>query len=104
MAIVPLHAVFRGDFIALLVPVDDRDTMDVVAQKVAYHVIHRRLPPQDAPLRVQYDGSVLPRDQTVDQAGLSPMSFVEVFYDASGDNAGMDSDSYPEGSLGRRHD
>jgi toluene monooxygenase system protein B len=86
------------------VSVDDRDTMDLVAQKVAYHVIHRRLPPQDAPLRVQYDGSVLPRDQTVAQAGMSPMSFVEVFYDASGDNAGLDSDSYPEGSLGRRHD
>jgi toluene monooxygenase system protein B len=104
MATVPLQAVFRGDFVALLVSVDDRDTMDLVAQKVAYHVIHRRLPPQDAPLRVQYDGSVLPRDQTVAQAGMSPMSFVEVFYDASGDNAGMDSDSYPEGSLGRRHD
>jgi toluene monooxygenase system protein B len=82
MATVPLHAVFRGDFIALLVPVDDRDTMDVVAQKVAYHVIHRRLPPQDAPMRVQYNDRVLPPDQTVAQADFRPMSFVEVFYDA----------------------
>jgi toluene monooxygenase system protein B len=102
MAIVPLHAVFRGDFIALLVAVDERDTMDVVAQKVAHHVIHRRLPPQDGPLRVQYNGSVLPRDETVAEAGMSPMSFVEVFYNASEhNNAGMDSGSYSGRPLGR---
>ncbi len=82
MAIVPLQAAFRGDFVALLVPVDDQDTMEVVAQKVASHVIHRRLPPQDAPMRVQYNDRVLPPDQTVAQAGMPPMSFVEVFYDA----------------------
>jgi toluene monooxygenase system protein B len=56
--------------------------MDVVARKVAYHVIHRRLPPQDAPMRVQYNSRVLPPDQTVAHAGIAPMSFVEVFYDA----------------------
>jgi hypothetical protein len=33
-------------------------------------------------MRVQYNDRVLPPDQTVSQAGLSPMSFVEVFYDA----------------------
>jgi toluene monooxygenase system protein B len=82
MAMVPLQAAFRGDFVVLLVPVNDEDTMEMVAQKVAYHVIHRRLPPQDAPMRVQYTERVLPTDQTVAQAGLSPMSFVEVFYDA----------------------
>jgi toluene monooxygenase system protein B len=82
MAIVPLQAAFRGDFVALLVPVDDQDTMEVVAQKVAHHVIHRRLPPQHAPMRVQYNDRVLPPDQTVAQAGMPPMSFVEVFYDA----------------------
>jgi hypothetical protein len=49
MATVPLQAAFRGDFATLLVLVDDEDTMEVVAQKVAYHVIGRRLPPQDAP-------------------------------------------------------
>jgi toluene monooxygenase system protein B len=81
MAFVPLQAAFRGDFVALLVPVDDQDTMDVVAQKVAYHVIHRRLPPQEAPLRVQYNEQVLPPAQTVAQAGMPPMSFVQVFYD-----------------------
>lgn len=82
MATVPLQAAFRRDFVTLLVLVDDEDTMEVVAQKVAYHVIRRRLPPQDAPMRVQYNDRVLPPDQTVSQAGILPMSFVEVFYDA----------------------
>jgi toluene monooxygenase system protein B len=82
MALLPLQAAFRGDFVALLVPVDDQDTMDVVAQKVAYHVINRRLPPQDAPMRVKYNDQVLPPDQTVVQAGMPPMSFVQVFYNA----------------------
>ncbi|MGA8436884.1 MAG: toluene-4-monooxygenase system B family protein [Candidatus Sulfotelmatobacter sp.] len=82
MAIVPLQAAFRGDFIVLLVPVDDQDTIEVVAQKVAYHVIRRRLPPRDAPIRVQYNDRLLPGDLTVAQAGMAPMSFLEVFYDA----------------------
>ena len=81
MAFLPLQAAFRGDFVLLFVPVDDQDTMDVVAQKVASHVIHRRLPPQDAPMRVQYSDYVLPPDHTVAQAGMQPMSFVQVFYD-----------------------
>jgi toluene monooxygenase system protein B len=82
MAAVALQAVFRKDFVTLLVLVDDEDTMDVVAQKVAHHVIQRRLPPQDAPMRVQYNNRVLAPEQTVSQAGILPMSFVEVFYDA----------------------
>jgi toluene monooxygenase system protein B len=97
MANVPLQAVFRGDCLLLLVAVDDRDTIDVVAQKVAHHVINRRLPAQDAPMRVQYNDRVLPTDQTVAQAGLSPMSFVEVFYDGGERvHAGMDLSSDSE--------
>jgi len=82
MAAVPLQAVFRRDFVTLLVLVDDEDTMEVVAQKVAHHVIQRRLPPRDAPMRVQYNNRILAPEQTVSQAGILPMSFVEVFYDA----------------------
>lgn len=82
MITVPLLAAFRGDFALLLVSVDDQDTIEVIAQKVAYHVIRRRLPPRDAPIRVQYNRRVLQSDQTVSQAGILPMSFVEVFYDA----------------------
>jgi toluene monooxygenase system protein B len=82
MATVPILAAFRRDFVTLLVLVDDDDPIEVVAQKVAYHVIRRRLPSQDAPMRVQYNYRVLQPDQTVSQAGILPMSFVEVFYDA----------------------
>jgi toluene monooxygenase system protein B len=100
MATVPLQAAFRGDFATLLVLVDDEDTMAVVAQKVASHVIGRRLPPQDAPMRVQHNGLVLLPNQTVAQAAMPSMSFVEVFYDASGHTA-VDSRNYSGGSLGR---
>jgi toluene monooxygenase system protein B len=100
MATVPLQAAFRGDFATLLVLVDDEDAMEVVAQKVAYHVIGRRLPPQDAPMRVQHNGLVLLPNQTVAQAAMPPMSFVEVFYDASGHNTTVDSRNYAGGSLG----
>ena len=57
--------------------------MDVVAQKVAHHVINRRLPPESLRMRVRYNQQVLSPDQTIAQAGILPMSFVEVFYDAS---------------------
>ena len=102
MAVVPLQAVFRGDFVTLLVLVDDEDTMKVVADKIAYHVINRRLPPQDAPMRVQYNHRALPPDQTVAQAGILPLSFVEVYYDArERRHAGMDRRSYPGRPLER---
>jgi toluene monooxygenase system protein B len=102
MATIPLNAVFRNDFVTLLVFVDDQDTMEVVAQKVAYHVIRRRLPPQDAPMRVQYNDQVLLPDQTVSQAGIVPLSLVEVFYDVSGhNNAAVESRGYSGRSLGR---
>ena len=81
MATLPILAAFRRDFVTLLVLVDDEDTMEVVARKVAHHVIRRRLPPQDAPMRVQYNNRILAPEQTVSQAGILPMSFVEVFYD-----------------------
>ena len=91
MATVPLHAAFRRDFVTLLVLVDDEDTMDVVAQKVARHVINRRLPARNARMRVRYNQHVLSPDQTVTQAGILPLSFVEVFYDAGEpSHAGMD--------------
>ncbi len=101
MSTVPLYAFFRGDFALLLVSVDDQDTIEVVAQKVACYVIQRRLPAQDAAIRVQYNHRVLQPDQTVSQAGIMPMSFVEVFYDAcERSHVGMDSCSYPRQPLG----
>lgn len=59
MALVPLTAAFRGDFVVLLVTVEDTDTMNVVAQKVAHYVIGRRLPPKAAPMKVKHNNQVL---------------------------------------------
>ena len=102
MATLPIQAAFRRDFVTLLVLVDDEDTIEVLAQKVAHHVINRRLPAQGLRMRVQYNQQVLSPDQTVAQAGILPMSFVEVFYDAGvRSDAGMDCGSYPGRPLGR---
>ena len=81
MALVPLQTVFSGDFVVQLVAVDDGDTMDIVAQKVAHHVVGRRLPPRDAPMRVRFRGEVVPPDMTVARAGIGPMEVIEVGYE-----------------------
>lgn len=80
MAIVPLAAAVRGDFVVQLVPVEDNDTMEVVAQKVAYHSVNRRVAERDAPLEVLHGQAVVPATTTVAEAGLAPMDFVEVRY------------------------
>lgn len=80
MALFPLQAVFDGDFVVLVVPVDDEDPMSVVADKVAYHVVDHRVPAQDRPLQVRHNGSVLSDDATVVTAGVGPMGVVQVGY------------------------
>ena len=81
MAPVPVTTVWRDDFVVQLVALEDTDTMDQVAEKVAYHVIGRRLPPRDATMRVDFEGQVLPREETVAGAGIGPMAYLEVFYE-----------------------
>jgi len=78
MALVPLTAAFKDDFVVILVPVEDTDTMAQVAEKVAVHTVGIRVPPREAPMEVCYKGEPLPPDVTVAQAGIEPMDFVEV--------------------------
>ncbi|MGW6009387.1 toluene-4-monooxygenase system B family protein [Streptomyces sp. NPDC055210] len=80
MALFPLQALFDGDMVVLLVPVDDADTMTVVAGKVAHHVVDHRVAAQDRPLRVRHDGRTLPDDATVVSAGVRPLDVVVVGY------------------------
>ena len=80
MALFPLQAVFDGDFVVLVVPVDDEDPMSVVAGKVAHHVVDHRVPAQDRMLHVRHNGSVLPDDATVVTAGVGPMDVIQVGY------------------------
>lgn len=81
---VPINAMFDGDFVTQLVLVEDSDTMPQVAEKVAYHVVGRRLPPRDAPMHVRYEGRRVPNDQTVTSASIGPLHNVYVGYDMEG--------------------
>jgi toluene monooxygenase system protein B len=80
MALFPIQAVFDGDFVVLLVPVDTEDPMRVVAEKVAHHVVGRRVAAQDRPMRVRRLGEVLADDTTIAQANLTPLDVLEVGY------------------------
>lgn len=80
MALVPLTAAFRGDFVVQLVPVEDTDTMEVVAQKVAVHAVDLRVAPRNAPMQVVFNEKILQPGETVGSAGIGPMDFVEVRY------------------------
>ena len=80
MATIPLQATFEGNFVILLVLVEDQDTTQVVAQQVAQHVIGRLLPPKDGTTRLRYKNDVLPADKTLAEIGIGPMEFVEAFY------------------------
>ncbi|SFJ02189.1 toluene-4-monooxygenase system B family protein [Thermoflavimicrobium dichotomicum] len=81
MAMLPITAAHREDFVVLVVPIDDTDTMAQVAEKVAAHTVGVRVAPREAPLKVMYKGQVQPDHVTVGEVGIGLMDFVEVFYD-----------------------
>ncbi len=80
MALFPVQGIFDGDFVVLLVPVDTDDPMTVVAEKIAHHVVGRRVAAQDRPMRVRRQGEFLADDATVAESGLSPLDVLEVVY------------------------
>jgi toluene monooxygenase system protein B len=81
MALLPLTATFDDDFVALLVAVDDQDTVDVVGSKIAHHVIERRIRDRKAPIRVRHDGRVLDGNRGIGESGVRPLDHVEAFFD-----------------------
>lgn len=78
--VVPLNAHMAGDMITILVLVEETDTMDDVARKVAYQTVGRRVREQDAPLVVRHDGTDQPGALTVTAAGISSRSNIYVRY------------------------
>ncbi|WP_082973669.1 toluene-4-monooxygenase system B family protein [Mycobacterium sp. E2327] len=80
MALLPLSALFRGDVLELLIPVDDGDTVEQVAQQVAHHVVGHRVAGRDAPLRIRHGDRILPPDSVIGASGVQPLDHVEVFY------------------------
>ncbi len=80
MALFPVQGIFEGDFVVLLVPIDDEDPMTVVAEKIAAHAVQRRVPAQDRPMKVRHKGEILADDATVVTAGVAPLDVLEVVY------------------------
>jgi toluene monooxygenase system protein B len=81
MAPLPITATFEGDIVTLAVLVDDEDTAEAVAAKIAHHVVGRRVAAREAPVRVRVAGRVLDQDQPVRTVPLSPLTHVEAFFD-----------------------
>jgi hypothetical protein len=69
---------FSGDFVSQLVTLQDTDTVDQAAWKIAAQVVGRRVPPRDAGLVVRLDGRVLPGDITVAASGICALDTVNV--------------------------
>lgn len=80
MATLPLTALFEGDVLELLIPVDDNDTLEAVSAAIAHHVVGRRVPERDAPIRLRHNGRVLDPQERIGAAGVGPLDHVEAFY------------------------
>jgi toluene monooxygenase system protein B len=81
---VPINALFGTDFVSLLVVVLTTDTMAEVSQKVAANVVGKRIAPRNADMVVYYQDELVPKERTVEEAGIRPMQFVFVDYDDDG--------------------
>ncbi len=80
MALFPVQGVVEGDFVVLLVAVDDEDPMGVVAEKIAYHAVNRRVAARAGSPRVRHNGKELDPQATVVTAGVGPMDVLEITY------------------------
>ncbi|MBT00442.1 MAG: toluene monooxygenase [Oceanospirillaceae bacterium] len=83
MSAFPIHAAFERDFLVQLVVVDLNDSMDQVAEKVAYHCVNRRVAPREGVMRVRKHQSseLFPRDMTVAESGLKPTEVIDVVFE-----------------------
>jgi toluene monooxygenase system protein B len=76
----PVVTVFRGDAFYFVALIEDTDTVATVGEKCAEHAVGRRIPPSEAPLRVEYDGRFLEPTQSAIDAGIEPMGTVYVSF------------------------
>ena len=80
MAMFPVQGFVEGDFVVVLALVDDTDPMPVVAEKVAYHSVGKRVAAQDRPMKVKLRGETLADDATLASIGAAPLDVLEVVY------------------------
>lgn len=76
----PVNAKFGGDFVTQLVLGMSNMTVDELAQAVASHVIGKRLPAEDLPMQVTYEGRVLDGSTLVSESGIVPVTNIYVDY------------------------
>ncbi|EUA20303.1 putative toluene 4-monooxygenase protein B [Mycobacterium kansasii 662] len=81
MALLPLTALFEGDVLELLIPVDDADSVESVSAAIAHHVVGHRVAPHDAPIRLRHNGNVLDPTAGIGASGVGPLDHVEAFYE-----------------------
>ncbi len=81
MALLPLTALFDGDILELLIPVDDGDTVESVGQQIAHHVVGRRVARKESPILLRHNGNVLDPTVTIGAARVGPLDHVEAFYE-----------------------
>ncbi len=80
MAMFPVQGFVEGDFVVVLALVDDTDPMPVVAEKIAYHSVGKRVAAQDRPMKVKRGGETLSDDATLASIGAAPLDVLEVVY------------------------
>lgn len=77
---IPLSGLFEGDFVAQLFVVEQEDTLNQLAEKLAVHAVGLRVKKEDRPYEVVLNGEVLPGEAKVKEVGLTPMDYVLVRY------------------------
>ncbi|MCB1755591.1 MAG: toluene-4-monooxygenase system B family protein [Gammaproteobacteria bacterium] len=83
MSAFPIHAALERDFLVQLIVVDLNDSMDQVAEKVAYHCVGRRVAPREGVMRVRKHraAELFPREMTVAESGLKPTEVIDVIFE-----------------------
>lgn len=75
-----VQAIFEGDFVVVLVAIDDEDSMADVANKVAHQTVNRRVASQNRPMQVSVNGELVSENLTAAAAGIGHWDVVEVAY------------------------
>jgi len=78
--LISVQALFDGDFLSFLVAFEPTDTIEEACDKVAFGVINRRIPerPGVGYVMRREDGTEIPGNITVTEAGLEDSDYVTV--------------------------
>ncbi|MEU6611735.1 toluene-4-monooxygenase system B family protein [Streptomyces shenzhenensis] len=80
MSAIFIRAVFDGDLMVRLIPIDDTDSVASVAEAIAHQAVGTMVFPQDRPIGVWHDENLLDPKDTVGAVGIAPMDVLRVAY------------------------